>query len=108
MGFEDNWKRWKEFAKGKRVISIHVDEHDIWEKCKNFDSHRTFIAAAFRLHGFEVTRWGHEYAGEDRVTKWGLVYGRIDSDLRTVVEISGIVGENLKERNSDEGNTKEK
>lgn len=101
----DNWTRWKEFAKGKRVVSIYIDEHDIWDKCKRFDNHRAFIAAAFATRGLSVTRWAHVYNGDGSVREWGLVFGRADSDLRTTVEISGIIGENLTERTSDESDT---
>lgn len=97
-----NWQKWKEFAKGKRIVKIVLDEYVIFENTKDYKNHRDFIADVFRARGLEVTRWHHEYLGDNSVSKWGLVYSRADSDTRTIVEVFGIVGENLRERNSDD------
>ncbi len=97
-----NWAKWKDFARGKRVVKIVLDEHVIFENTKDYKTHRDFIADIFRGKGLEVTRWNHEYLGDNTVSKWGLVFARADTDVRAIIEIFGIVGENLRDRSSDE------
>lgn len=107
INLSNNWNEWKAYAKGKRVVKLVIDEYTVFANTKDYPSHRDFIADAFRYKGFEVTKWGHSYGASGSVLHWGLVYSRADSDIRSIIEIYGIVGENLRERTSDEkSNTK--
>ncbi len=97
-----NFEEWRKFARGKRVVKIVLDEFAIFDNVKDYKSHRDFIADVFRAKGLEVTRWNHEYLNDNTVSKWGLVFARADTDVRAIIEIFGIVGENLRDRSSDE------
>jgi len=90
-----NYQKWKEFAKGKTVIKVILDEYEIVNQSAHFKTHRDYLRHAFSKKGLEVTRWIHDYSASGEVEKWGLVYLRADSDIRTIVEVCGIVGENL-------------
>ena len=73
-----------------------IDEYDIVTNTKYYRDHREYIAHEFSKKGLEVTRWNHKYADNGDILEWGLVYVRADSELRTIVEVCGIVGENLR------------
>lgn len=91
-----NFQKWRDFAKGKTVVKVIIDEYDIVNFSKDFTSHRDFIAHCFAQKGLEVTRWNHKYAENGDILEWGLAYMRADTDIRTIVEVCGIVGENLR------------
>lgn len=93
---ELNFQKWREHARNKTVIKIQIDEYDIVNNSKDFRSHRDFISHVLAQKGLEVTRWNNRYGPDGEVLEWGLVYMRADTDIRTIVEVCGIVGENLR------------
>jgi hypothetical protein len=104
MDMSNNFKLWKEFAKGKRILKLQIDADEVFSFSAEYKDHRAYIAAVFARKGVHVTRWNHEYASDGRVKKWGLVYSRTDTELRAIIEIYGIIDENLSERKSDDSN----
>lgn len=98
---ELNFQKWREFSRGKTIVKVILDEYDIVNQSVNFKTHRDYLRHAFAQKGLEVTRWIHEYSSDGEVEKWGLAYMKADTDFRTIVEVCGIVGENL-ERISNE------
>lgn len=92
----DNWKKWREYTKNKSIVTVEVDEYAIHANVITFKTHRDFITHLFKERGYEVTQFGHKYAPNGSVEKWGLVFERADSDIRTLVLVKGIIGENIR------------
>lgn len=90
-----NWRKWNAFSKGKTVVPVEVDEYAVFESVREHKNHRDFVEALFRKKGYEVTRFGHVYAPDGSVSKWGLVFERADSEIRTLIFAKGIIGENI-------------
>jgi hypothetical protein len=91
----DNWKKWREFAKGKTVVEIPINEYIVHDNAVQFKSHRDFIRYCFKSKGYEVTRFGHKYRPDGSVDEWGLVFDRGDSDITTTIFVKGIIGVNI-------------
>ena len=92
------YKTWKKHCEGKQVVTIRLDDNTIVNYPILFKDHRGLVEHFFSRQGFQVTRHMHEYSGpldNPRIDKWGLVYHRTDSDLQLMLEVSGIVGENI-------------
>ena len=92
----ENWRKWNEFARGKSVVAVECDEYAVYNNAVNFSSHRDFITYLFKQRGYYVTQFGHKYTANGEVEKWGLVFERADSEIRTLILVKGIIGVNIR------------
>jgi hypothetical protein len=90
-----NWSQWHSFSKGKTVVKVEIDEHSIFENTITFKTHREYVEYLFKKKGYKVTQFGHKYSPRGDIEKWGLVFERADSEVRTLIFANGIVGVNI-------------
>lgn len=86
-------------GRDKTKVKIHIDPSDMFLKNSVFKNHRHYVESLFKDRGYEVTRFGHTYKG-DQVKDCGLIYCRTDSDIYPTLEVVGIEGVSIKALNA--------
>jgi hypothetical protein len=83
------------------IITFNTD--DIFRNNYLFKNHREYVQYLFKQKGYEVTKWNWE---SDENGKWhpnkdGIQFKRTDSDWELRIEVTGIVGKNLRSLNAE-------
>lgn len=80
-------------------IKFSFNAVDVWNNIKYFADHRAYVKYRFAQLGYEVTQWNWEKNPESG--RWennpnGIKFKKNDSDVDLSIEVSGIVGTNLR------------
>lgn len=75
-------------------VKIIVSKDDIFRNTCLFKSYRDYIKHLFATKGFIVTKW--------RSGKDGIMFAASDSVLNMTIEITGIIGKNIRRIHASE------
>lgn len=81
------------------IIKFSFDAFDVHRNTQFFKDHRQYVEHRFAALGYEVTRWGWDM--NPSTGRWeqqpdGIQYKRNDSDIDLSIEVTGVVGKNLR------------
>jgi len=89
------------------VIKFSFSATDVFNNTKIFRDHRDYVRYRFAKMGYEVTQWNWDMdpeTGRWEQYKDGVGFKKNDSDIELSIEVSGVVGLNLKELRKKDDN----
>ena len=86
-------------------IKFSFSALDVWNNIKYFKDHRAYVKHRFNEMGYEVTKWNWDKnpeTGSWEKDEDGITFKKNDSDLDLTIEVTGVVGKNLRQIRKEE------